>query len=48
MPLRQGSLHSLVNGAKASDSICRQVLDQMLRALDYLAFHNYCHRDVKP
>ncbi|SPQ25035.1 d2f34b66-dd8f-46a7-872a-657f64aa3809 [Thermothielavioides terrestris] len=48
MPLRQGNLHSLVGGGKASQPLCTQVLDQMLRALDYLAFRNYCHRDVKP
>ncbi|KAI0118159.1 kinase-like protein [Nemania sp. FL0031] len=48
MPLRQGSLHSLIQGRKAPNTICLQVLDQMLRALDYLAFRSYCHRDVKP
>ncbi|KAI1123477.1 kinase-like protein [Nemania abortiva] len=48
MPLRQGSLHSLIQGRKASNMLCKQVLDQMLRALDYLAFRSYCHRDVKP
>ncbi|KAK4238434.1 kinase-like domain-containing protein [Achaetomium macrosporum] len=43
-----GSLHSLVQGGKASHPLRSRVLDQMLRALDYLAFRNYCHRDVKP
>lgn len=30
------------------DDICRQMTEQMLCALDYLAFHQLCHRDVKP
>ncbi|KAM7205033.1 Protein kinase-like domain containing protein [Rhypophila sp. PSN 637] len=48
MPLMQGTLHSLVIEGKASDQLCRQVLHEILKALDYLAFENYSHRDVKP
>jgi serine/threonine protein kinase len=48
MPLCQGSLASLVQGKKADTPVCKQVLQQILRALDYLASRNLCHRDVKP
>jgi serine/threonine protein kinase len=48
MPLREGNLASLVRNIKPSDALCTQVLEQMLSALDYLAFNNLCHRDVKP
>ncbi|KAL2257582.1 hypothetical protein VTK26DRAFT_9456 [Humicola hyalothermophila] len=48
MPCRPGSLHSLVEARPLSDELCKQVLKEMLCALDYLAFRNICHRDVKP
>ncbi|KAK4132125.1 kinase-like protein [Trichocladium antarcticum] len=48
MPLRPGCLESLVKAKGASASLCEQVMAQMLRALDYLASQNLCHRDVKP
>ncbi|KAI0389807.1 kinase-like protein [Xylariaceae sp. FL0594] len=48
MPMREGSLESLVGKGKASPVICDQVLVQMLRALDYLDYKGYCHRDLKP
>jgi hypothetical protein len=48
MPLREGSLHSLVEGKKSTHELCDQVLGQMLQALDYLASQNLCHRDIKP
>ncbi|KAH6614529.1 kinase-like domain-containing protein [Chaetomium sp. MPI-SDFR-AT-0129] len=48
MPLREGSLHSLVAGRKSTHELCDQVLEQMLSALDYLASQNLCHRDIKP
>ncbi|KAK4113273.1 kinase-like protein, partial [Canariomyces notabilis] len=53
MPLRPGSLRSLVETRDSvpvcdDDSLCMQVLEQMLCALDYLASHGLCHRDVKP
>ncbi|KAI1335059.1 hypothetical protein F5Y15DRAFT_420293 [Xylariaceae sp. FL0016] len=48
MPFRQGHLRSLFEEGKCNRTIYTQVLRQMLSALDYLAFENYCHRDVKP
>ncbi|KAK7398462.1 hypothetical protein QQX98_012149 [Neonectria punicea] len=50
MPLREGNLTSLANTVERSshDELCFQVLEQMLKALDYLAFTNFCHRDLKP
>ncbi|KAJ4300560.1 hypothetical protein N0V88_003239 [Collariella sp. IMI 366227] len=54
MPLSEGSLASLVgkntNGGlnKGTIPMCDVVLKQMLSALDYLAFHKLCHRDLKP
>ena len=48
MPLRPGSLDSLVTAKGASGLLCNQVLAQMLSALDYLAFRKLCHRDLKP
>ncbi|KLU90697.1 serine/threonine protein kinase [Magnaporthiopsis poae ATCC 64411] len=52
MPLRMGSLKDLVTTrdvAELSDNkLSLMVLGQMLSALDYLAYNNVCHRDVKP
>lgn len=51
MPLRSGTLRSLArdNGRPCTDdALCFQVLEQILSALDYLAHHGMCHRDVKP
>jgi serine/threonine protein kinase len=51
MPLRAGSLRSLAtspNKRWTDDQLSTAVLEQMLSALDYLAYMNMCHRDVKP
>lgn len=49
MPLCQGTLQSLVGQGKLTETPqSLQVLREMLGALDYLAFRNCCHRDVKP
>lgn len=51
MPLRPGNLSSLAKARDTlcdDDSLCMQVLEQMLCALDYLAHQRLCHRDVKP
>ena len=51
MPLRLGTLRSLAQASDrpcTDDSLCWQVLEQMLCALDYLAVRGMCHRDVKP
>lgn len=51
MPLRHGNLTSLAKDLSKSciiESLCKQVLEQILKALDYLAFNQLCHRDVKP
>lgn len=51
MPLRQGNLLSLAQASGrpcTDDSLCLQVLEQILCALDYLAVRGMCHRDVKP
>lgn len=51
MPLRPGNLR-LLAGSKdrrsTDDSLCMQVLEQILSALDYLDDRGYCHRDIKP
>ncbi|AEO61385.1 hypothetical protein MYCTH_2311486 [Thermothelomyces thermophilus ATCC 42464] len=51
MPLRPGNLRVLAGDKDkrcTDDSLCMQVLEQMLSALDYLADRGYCHRDIKP
>ncbi|KAL2175261.1 kinase-like domain-containing protein [Thermothelomyces heterothallicus CBS 202.75] len=51
MPLRPGNLRVLAQNKDrrcTDDSLCMQVLEQMLSALDYLADRGYCHRDIKP
>ncbi len=50
MPLRKGTLTSLVKTEPIPDyaKFCREVLRQMLSALDYLASKKLVHRDVKP
>lgn len=50
-PLRPGTLKQLAQDANRgcdAESLCLQTLEQMLMALDCLAHHNLCHRDVKP
>lgn len=52
MPLPDGTLHKLPKLAKRGliphDHLREEVLRQVLCALDYLDFHNQCHRDIKP
>lgn len=51
MPLRPGNLRSLAKSTTrrwTDDQLSLTVLEQMLSALDHLACHNMCHRDVKP
>ncbi|KAI0115683.1 kinase-like protein [Nemania sp. FL0031] len=50
MPLREGSITALIKERKISNhaDFCMGVLEQMLRALDYLASKDMIHRDVKP
>ncbi|KAK3386088.1 kinase-like domain-containing protein, partial [Podospora didyma] len=50
MPFREGNLTSLAKTTDIGlrDELCQQVLEQMLRALDYLDSRKLCHRDVKP
>lgn len=49
MPLRQGTLLDLVKvQAVNPDTLCRNVLFQIPKALDYLDNMKYCHRDLKP
>ncbi|KAJ8122992.1 hypothetical protein O1611_g9702 [Lasiodiplodia mahajangana] len=50
MPLREGSLTSLINDKEIPDSLefRNSVLKQALSALDYLASKDLIHRDVKP
>ncbi|KAH6612280.1 kinase-like domain-containing protein [Chaetomium sp. MPI-SDFR-AT-0129] len=48
MPYRDGSLDSLVGDGKVTDELCEQVAQEMLSALDYLAYQNIYHRDIKP
>lgn len=50
MPLREGSLKSLITNKKFHDykHLYFDVITQMLSALDYLASARLVHRDVKP
>ncbi len=53
MPLRLGSLRSIAKPEDrdvglTDDKLSTLVLEQMLSALDHLAWHSMCHRDVKP
>lgn len=54
MPLREGSLTGLIKDEIKETAIpdygqfCRDVLRQMLSALDYLASESLVHRDLKP
>ncbi|KAK3314421.1 kinase-like domain-containing protein [Apodospora peruviana] len=49
MPLRDGTLDVLAGKRIVpDDDLCMEVLRQVLQALDYLAFRNQCHRDIKP
>lgn len=51
MPLKDGSVKSLIlsPGRILSDEkIAHDVLQQMLKALRYMAKHNIVHRDIKP
>ncbi|KAK7429379.1 hypothetical protein QQZ08_004192 [Neonectria magnoliae] len=50
MPLRDGNLVSLADlvGPGEHDELCGLVAEQILKALDYLAFYGMCHRGVKP
>ncbi|KIE00750.1 Protein kinase-like domain protein, partial [Metarhizium majus ARSEF 297] len=50
MPLREGSLKSLIKDEKVSNykDLFFGVVTQMLSALDYLASESLVHRDVKP
>ncbi|KAI2779981.1 kinase-like protein [Daldinia loculata] len=51
MPMKRGTLASLVRKYPSYDDLKKNgntVLLQMLSALDYLAFHQLIHRDIKP
>ncbi|KAG8412547.1 hypothetical protein J3459_015922 [Metarhizium acridum] len=50
MPLREGSLRSLITDEEVADygGLFFDVVTQILSALDYLASENLVHRDVKP
>ncbi|KZZ90282.1 Protein kinase-like domain protein [Moelleriella libera RCEF 2490] len=51
MPICQGNILKLIQeqpSDRARGLLCDPVLEQMLRALDYLDQNNLCHRDVKP
>ena len=49
MTLYEGSLAQLDEAdIIRQESLVETVLFHMLQALDFLAFHNLCHRDVKP
>ena len=54
MPLRAGSLRNIAQSKKwtadigTQNEFCPIILEQMLSALDYLDYHGYVHRDVKP
>ncbi|KAI1962425.1 hypothetical protein LOZ58_002767 [Ophidiomyces ophidiicola] len=47
--LQQGSMEALMSKRQTSTlDICDRLLPQILSALDYLAYQNLIHRDVKP
>jgi serine/threonine protein kinase len=52
MPKCEGNLAALVKSLRNNSTdlhlVCNQVLEEMLRALDYLAAKGYIHRDFKP
>lgn len=49
MSLHDGDVAKLIrSGAFEGCHLHEDLLVQMLQALDFLAFHNVCHRDVKP
>ena len=50
MALKEGNVNAMIREGlfKKNGQITKSLLKQMLRALDYLAYHNAVHRDVKP
>ncbi|KAG5917916.1 hypothetical protein E4U42_007070 [Claviceps africana] len=50
MNLMEGSVESLfeVSPPKEARSVLDSIVHDTLQALDYMAFHNFIHRDVKP
>ncbi|KAG5998415.1 hypothetical protein E4U43_002415 [Claviceps pusilla] len=49
MGLKEGSLKSLMIGTGADvPTVANLILEQMLEALDFIAFNGIIHRDVKP
>lgn len=51
MPLREGNVASLMAEQSSrfnNGTLCRQLLEQMLDAFEYLDSMGVCHRDVKP